>query len=167
MSHTVLLGLMLLVPVAVMALLRINAAMVFLSLCLGEVLVLQIAGDANSFLGLFTPHAGSLSKSTLQLGLLFGPPLITAVFLVLSIHGRLRSLLNIVPALGTAFLGILLAVPLFTPGLRHAVEGESLWQQLARAQALIVGVSAILTILLLWTQRHGTGERESKRRRRR
>jgi hypothetical protein len=155
MPQTVLLGLMIVAPMVALAALRINAVFVFLSLCLGDVLVKFVAGEANSLVSLLAPHASSASVSTVKLVLLFGPAVITSALMVLSVHGRLRNLLNLLPAAGAAFLGVLLAVPLFTSGLRRALESEAAWQQLSRAQALIVGISAIICVALLLNQRQG------------
>ena len=59
MAPAVILSAIVLVPVVVLMLLRIIAALVFLSLCLGNVLVQFIAPDANSFRALFSAHVPS------------------------------------------------------------------------------------------------------------
>jgi hypothetical protein len=152
------------VPVLLLTVLRINAVMVFLSLCLGEVLVKYVADDASTMLNLFSSHPASIvSKSMLQLALLIGPAILTGVFMIFSVKGRSKVLLNILPAAGTAFLGVVLAVPLLAPGLRHAIESEQAWHQLTRAQALVLGVSAIISLLFMWTQRHTKSGSHSSR----
>ncbi len=144
------------VPIAVLTVLRINAAMVFLSLCLGYVLVQFVANDTDSLISFIAPNAGSVSASTLRLGMLLTPVVLTAILMVFSIHGRIRAVLNVLPAVGSALLGLLLAVPLLTPGLRYAIQSQSLWQQINKPQALIVGASAFVSLLFLWTQRRSS-----------
>lgn len=53
MSPEFALAAIVLAPVVLLMVLRVNAALVFLSLCLGDVLVQFTANDANSFLTTF------------------------------------------------------------------------------------------------------------------
>lgn len=144
------------VPIVVLTVLRINAAMVFLSLCLGYVLVQFVANDTDSLISFIAPNASSVSASTLRLGMLFTPVVLTSIIMMFSVHGRVRVALNALPAAGVATLGLLLAVPLFTPGLHHAIEAQTLWWNIAKAQAMIVGASSFVSLVFLWSQRrHG------------
>ena len=56
MTPAIALSAIVLVPAVLLMVLRINAALVFLSLCLGNVLVQFVAPDAHSFLTLFSAH---------------------------------------------------------------------------------------------------------------
>ncbi|HUS26000.1 MAG TPA: hypothetical protein VMY99_01470 [Nevskiaceae bacterium] len=153
----------LVVPVVLFVGLRINAVMVFLSLCLGEVLVRYVSDDANVMLNLFSSHQpGTVSKSTLQIALLLLPAVLTSVFMIFSMHGRMRVVLNVLPAAAASLLGILLAVPLLPPGLRHNLQAQDAWHYLIHAQALIVGVGALTSLLFLWMQRHHQSERRKR-----
>ena len=153
MSHDLPLVIAFFAPVLVLVLLGVNAAMVFLSLCLGQVLVKYVATDAVSGLTMLSPHISDLSKSSLQLAFLFAPAAVTTIIMIGSIRGKIRRLINILPALGVGLLTVILGVPLCTPGLRSAIDSGSLWQQLNRGQALVVGVSAFISLLFLWSQR--------------
>jgi hypothetical protein len=158
MSDSITLVIALVVPVVLLSALRINAVMVFLSLCLGAVLVKYVGTDANSMITLFLPRASDLCNSTVELILLIGPVVATSVFMLFSVHGHIKTLLNILPAAGASFLGVLMAIPLLTPGLRYAIESQSTWQEAVRAQDLIVGATALMSLMVLWTQRHHKGE---------
>lgn len=153
----------LVIPLVVLTALRINAAMVFLSLCLGYVLVTFVANDADSLISFLAPDANSVSASTLRLGMLLTPVVLTSIFMLFSVHGRIKVALNALPAAGVSILGLLLAVPLFTPGLRYAIESQSLWQQISQAQAMIVGISAFISLIFLWVQRRHTAKLEHRR----
>jgi hypothetical protein len=156
-TPTVILTAIVLLPVLVMMVLRINATLVFLSLCLGDVLVQFVAPDANSFMGLFMGHGSHADNNTIKLALLVLPVVLTAVFMIRTVRGGLRLLLNALPAIGVGLLAALLVVPLLSAGLRHNVVDSSLWQQVERAQDLIVGSSAFVCLLVLWLQRPKAG----------
>lgn len=153
----------LIVPLVVLTVLRINAAMVFLSLCLGYVLVEFVAKDADSLISFIAPDVNSVSASTLRLVMLFVPVVLTSIFMVFTMKGHVKVILNTLPAAGVAVLGLLLAVPLFTPGLRYAIESQSLWREISDAQAMIVGITAFVSLIFLWFQRraHKSGHRRS------
>jgi hypothetical protein len=158
MPDNIVLLVALVLPIVAMTILRVNAVMVFLGLCLGEVLVTFVGDDSSVMLNLFSSQRPSeLSQSTLRLALLLAPAILTAVFTLFSIKGRGRVLLNIVPAAGAAFLGLVLAVPELSPGARTSIQNGQTWQQLTQAQAMIIGVSALVSLLFFWLQRRSGG----------
>ena len=138
MSQTAFLIAILVLPVIALTVLRINAVMVFLSLCLGNVLVQYVASDANSLLEMFAPNASQISTSTIQLVVLLLPAVLTSVFMVLSVHGRGKTLMNLLPAAGTGLLAALLIVPLLPAGTRFGIQAQPLWSELSKLQSLIV-----------------------------
>ena len=148
--------------------LRVNATLVFLSLCLGDVLVQFVAADAGSFMSLLhSTHATQVtdtvatSSNVVKLVLLLLPVLLTTLFMIKTVKGG-KLLLNIFPAAGSGLLGGLLVVPLLSPGLSHNIIASSLWIQVSRAQNLIVGSSALICLLVLWAQRPKTGGGDDK-----
>lgn len=148
------------VPVLILMFLRINAALVFLSLCLGDVLVQFVAPDANSFMELFSAHVPEgvdTGNDNIKIFLLLLPVILTAIFMIRTVRGKGRLALNLLPAMGVGLLGALLIVPLLPPGLSHNIVNSSLWSQAQRAQDLIVGMSALICLLVLWLQRPKTG----------
>ena len=160
MTPVIILGGIVLVPVVVLMVLRINAALVFLSLCLGDVLVQFVAPDANSFLTLFSAHVPKgidTGNDMIKIVLLLVPVILTAIFMIRTVNGYGRLALNLLPAAGVGLLGGLLIVPLLPSGLSHNIIGSSLWSQIQRTQDLIVGGSALVCLLVLWLQRPTTG----------
>lgn len=164
MSNELILILALVLPAVLLVLLRINAALIFLSLTLGLALVEFVAGEANSLLTLFGLAGGSVSASTLQLILLFAPAVATFVMTIFSLHGRLRVVLNLVPAVSAAAFAVLLAVPLLPSGVSAELKDQSIWQELVRAQALVVGVGALVSLSFLWTQRRSFKHHDKRKR---
>jgi len=150
-----------LAPVVLLMVLRVNAALVFLSLCLGDVLVQFVANDTSEFLTLHAnqvpQQAASAGSETVKIVLLLLPVVLTTIFMIRTIRGTGRLFLNLLPAAGVGLLGGLLVVPLLPAGLSHNIVDSSLWSQVQRAQDLIVGASALVCLLVLWLQRPKTG----------
>ncbi len=149
-----------LAPILTLMVLRINAALVFLSLCLGDVLVQFVAKDTTEFLTLHADkvtQAVNTGNNNVKLILLLLPVILTAVFMIRTINGSSRLALNLLPAAGVGLLGALLVVPLLPPGLAHNVVGSPLWTQVTRVQDLIVGASALVCLFALWLQRPKAG----------
>lgn len=161
MTPEVTLALIVFLPVAFILFFRINAALVFLSLCLGYILMQFVAPDANSFFELFNakiPENNDQSSDIVKLVLLLLPAVLTSIFMIRTVIGTAKQFLNVLPALGVGLLGALLVVPLLPPGLSHNIVDSELWDQLLKAQNLIVGASALSCLLVLWVQRPKTGE---------
>ncbi len=152
MSPLVLLALMAAIPVIVLMVLRINAAIVFLSLCLGSVLVRFVGGETKSMVNLF---AGSkvLSNTNVSLALLLLPAVFTAAVMIGTLRGKMGLLLNLLPAISAGLLAVLLAEPILSPGLRGSIGATAVWHDVVRAQVLVVGIGSFVSLLFLWMQR--------------
>ena len=146
----VIIGLLIL-PVVLLMLLRVNAAMIFLSLCLGYVVMQFLSADVQAFATTFMTHT-TVSTDAMKLGLLLFPPALTTLFMIGTARGA-RFILNIIPALAVGYLAVLLVVPLLPPGTAHAIMGVSLWRYAVRLQAALVGGGALVSLFFLWTQR--------------
>jgi hypothetical protein len=161
MNPTTILAAIVIIPAAVLMLLRINAALVFLSLCLGNVLVQFVASDASSWLTTFssshTTTVVTTTNSNIKIALLLLPAVLTAVFMIRTIQGNSRLLLNLLPSVGVGLLGALLVVPLLEPQLSHNIIASSLWFQAQQAENLIIGASAVVCLVVLWLQRPKAG----------
>lgn len=127
--------------------------MVFLSVCLGAVLVDHVSSDANLIVGSFSPTTNSLSQTTIELCLLLVPAITTTIIMLFSVHGRLRVFLNLFPAAASSMLLVLLAVPMLPRGLAFALMTQPTWRILSNAEALVIGLGALVSLFFLWTQR--------------
>ena len=154
------------VPILLLIVLRINAAIVFLSLCLGSVLVQFVGKDTSSFVNLF-----SASKLVMEYGssifLLLLPVVFTMIVMIGTVRGKFRIFLNVLPAVAVGVVGLMLAEPYFMPGLRGAVTGTSAWHQLQKVDVLVVTASTIVSLFFLWLQRpkrsgHDDGHKHGK-----
>lgn len=153
MPHDILLAAIVLIPIIVCTVLRINAVMVFLSLCLGNILVTYVASDANSLLTLFAPGISNKVTSFIQLIVLLLPVVLTSVIMMLSINNRGKVIMNILPAVGVGYLSVLLIVPLLPPDIRSSVQSAHLWPEFVKLQSLVVGITAVISLFFLWRQR--------------
>ncbi len=151
-----------LVPVVLLMVLRINATLVFLSLCLGSILVRFSSHDVSSLLALFSarvPKGVDTSSKNVSLALLLLPTLLTAIFMIRTVRGHGKLALNLLPAAGVGLLGALLAVPLLPGGLSHDIINSAIWSQSQNVQGTVVGAAATICLLVLWMQRpHGGHE---------
>ena len=150
-------------PIALMTLLRINASLVFLSICLGSVLLQFVSQDAIRLVGVFSARGSGLSESNVKLVLLLVPVVLTMLFMIHTVRGK-KLILNVLPAAGASVLLILLVKPLLSPGLAGSIAASPLWKQLEQSQDLIVGSSAFIVLLFLWLQRPKAPEHDRKHR---
>jgi hypothetical protein len=150
-------------PVLVLTVLRINATLVFLSLCLGAVLVQFVGDEAANTIGILASD-GSTNLELVSLGLLLLPAVFTAVVMIRTVKGNLKLAINLLPAISVGVLGLLLAEPLFSDGLRASIEATDAWLMITKLQTVVVGVSAIISLFFLWLQRpkHHKEEKHAK-----
>lgn len=146
-------------PVVVLSILRVNAAIIFLSLCLGSVLEQFAGNDAHSFTNLLSTKP-SISSYGISLALLLLPAVFTTLVMIATVRGSLGLILNILPAISVGLLAVLLVVPLMSPGLHGAIVSTNIWQYVQRAQVLVITVGSILSLLFLWMQRPKHAHRE-------
>lgn len=155
MDPIVILVVLLAAPVIAIMWLKINASQVFLSLCLGNILVQFISADAAKILTSTSArtYGSEPSLAYVNLFLLLLPVVLTAVIMIHSVRGRAKLAFNLLPAVGVGLLGTLLAVPLLSAGLTGSLTQLPLWRELENLQTLILSISAMLSLLFLWMQR--------------
>lgn len=161
MSPEITLAAIVLIPAILLMVLRINAALVFLSLCLGNVLVQFVASDASTWLTTFTSsHTTTVvttTNSNIKLALLLLPAVLTAFFMIRTVNDNVRLAMNLLPAAGVGLLGALLVVPLLSPSVSHDIIASNLWWQAQQSQNVIIGLSAVVCLVALWMQRPKAG----------
>ena len=159
MPLAVLIGLVA-VPVALLFFLRVNAAFVFLSLCLGNVLVQFAGADAVSIVAGASTSAYA-TASTIKLALLVAPAVLTIIFMIGTVKGN-KKYFNLLPAAVTGLLVALLAVPLLSPGLSTNVQALSAWQSVQQLQSGVVAGSTLVCLIFLWSSRPKHDEKGKK-----
>ncbi len=159
MDPIIILIVVLAAPVLLLTFLRVNAAQVFLSLCLGSVLVQFVGPDAATIVASTSARHAEVpsSQQYVNLVLLLLPVVLTTVFMIYSIKGKARLAFNILPAVGVGTLIALLAVPLMSAGLTGSITQLPLWHKLESLQILIISLNTLLTLLFMWMQRPKSG----------
>ncbi len=153
MNALIILALIAGLPVVLMMVLRINAALVFLSLCLGNLLVQFLGSDAQSLLNLAAKRGHNASIQMIDLALLLVPVALTSIFMIRSVKGHAKLTWNILPAVATGLVGALLVVPLLPGGTQHSILTSPYWEQLVKVQSLVVALATLICLLFLWMQR--------------
>jgi hypothetical protein len=150
-------------PVVLLYLLRVNAAFVFLSLCLGDVLVQFSGSDAASIVAGASTNSYA-TTSSIKLALLVAPAVLTILFMMGTSKSQKR-LLNILPSAAAGLLLALLAVPLLPPGLSNNIQGLPVWVNTSQLQSGIIATSTLVCLIFLWLSRpkHGGKEHKGKR----
>ena len=153
-SGTLWLAIIALAPIVGIFLLGANAALVFLSLCLGYVLYSFDAHNATSAINSlhqysFTNHLKT-SAIVINLVLLLGPALITLVIQIRSMHGS-RRLFNLIPAVFCGLFAALIVVPALPASVASSIGATPYWGKLAHYQDDIVGIGAAVAIVFFWS----------------
>lgn len=154
MSSFILLAI-LLGPLVVLSLLKVNAVFVYLSLCMGAV-VTEFASN-NKLLNSFVSNTNVINKyinnnSDIKLALLLIPPVLTTIFMIRTAKTHKLSL-NMFGALSVGLLAIFLVVPILPPGLQDSALKSPIWTNIVSYRGLIVGACSILILVMLLLQR--------------
>jgi hypothetical protein len=161
MTPIVVLAGLVVVPIVVLFVLRVNAALVFLSLCLGDILVQFVGKNAATIIS-NTGRNVQVTGTAIDLGLLVAPAVITTVLMVKTVNGH-KKLLNLLPAAGTGLLTALLVVPLLSSNLANNILQSKPWHDIQSIQSGIVAASALICLFFLLLQRpKHSSEKESK-----
>lgn len=153
MTPLVLIAAILAVPVLLINILRINAMMVFLSLCLGVVLVKFVGTEASDTVGILAMGTGKSNPSLISLVLLYAPAVITSVFMIRSVKSPLKRLLNFFMSFAVSALIVLLAEPYLSASLHTTLTDSVIWTYLEKLETGLITLGAIITLVLLWLQR--------------
>lgn len=148
MANLIILGALALVPLLLILVLRANAAIAFMGLCVGSVLVTYTTQDVTSIASGLSPHPGITMTHWVQLALLTLPFLLTCWFTRHSVKGS-RQLFNFLPAISCGLLFALLVVPLLSASLQHALEHQTVWHQLDSLQTAVVLGGAVLSLAFI------------------
>jgi hypothetical protein len=167
MSSAITLACIIFIPIAIIIALRVNATLVFLSLCLGDVLAQFISSDTNSLSGILSSsHVTANLHPTSNIWkiiLILVPVVVTTIIMIHTVKGNAKVFMNLVPAAGLGLVGALLIVPLLPAQASQNIIDSNLWEQLTNVQSLIVGISGLACLSFLWMQRPKGGGGKHKK----
>lgn len=144
----ILLAAMVFGPLAIGLLLKSNAAMGFLALAVGSVVVTYGGSDISSTIKQI--GLGPYSTSAVELVLLITPLVITLLLTRKAVAKRSKYQFQAVAALAAGGLLALAAVPLLTDTMQISFASSQAWIDLQKIQATVVGVGALCSLLLIW-----------------
>jgi hypothetical protein len=136
-------------PLLLTFLLKSNAALSFLSLCAGFVIISFASFDLKNLTGQLN---FSVNSSTLNLTLLILPLLFTLLFTKGKSKNGFGRALSLLIALCAGVLLALVGVPLLSSSLRSGFSDSSAWSDLQKAQAAVVGAGVFLSLMFVWAK---------------
>jgi hypothetical protein len=140
---------------------KTNAAMVFLALCGGSVLV-TLMGEDVSLLAKSLSSGNAVAPIAAQIGLLLLPVLLCVLFLKGSVSPS-KMLFQLLPALATAIVGVLLVVPLLSSGAQKTLGDNFIWQQLQQFEPVVLLVGVFGSLLVAAVSSHHKKEEHHKK----
>lgn len=165
MNPLIVMGLIALVPVALILVTRTKAAFVFMALTVGFALSSFVGDQALDMVQLFTRSYSQSTQTAVQIGLIAAPVLLTILFLSKTVTAA-KVLFNIPPAMLTGITALFMIAPLLPDVIQNDVYGTSLWDQLVKYQPMLIGAGAFLCLLQMWATgaslRHKRRERHKK-----
>lgn len=158
MSAIVIVALIIAVPFLFGMVFRVNAALIFVSIMAGSLLVQEFADDASLVISSFVRSGDPLVVAQLVLQFL---PIILMLLLARRTIGKGTVLLQTVPLLFSCALLGLLTLKLLPGSLTSEFYTSPIGAQVTQTQSLVIGAAAVSQLLFVWaTQRP---ERHSKR----
>lgn len=148
------------IPATLLIILRTNAAIAFLSLCAGSVLVTYVGNEVGT-VGAMINSNSNLVSEYLIIALFIVPVVLSAVLLGKSVYGP-KNLLNVLPAIGVGLVGTLMIVPFLPMGLNDSIMKTDGWSVLHNNQSVIVLISVVISLVSLWMSRPKTGNGKKK-----
>lgn len=150
-----LLGVMILGPLVLTFLLKSNAALGFLVLCVGFVLSTSVIGDLKHLLSQLNL---STTSSTIGIILLTVPLVLTLLLTRKSAGKGFKFWLQLAIALCGGGLLALSVGPILSSSSQLNVTTSGFWTNLQKIQSEIIGIGALISLLLIWfggLKRHG------------
>ena len=159
MAPVLVLGLFVGVPIALILLFRSNAAIIFLSLCVGDLLVHYVGTDA------ITAASNRVSANNLpsivQIGLLLLPAFLSLLLLRKSVSPS-KLPLNVVAAVGVGLVTAILVVPLLPGGVQANVVNNVWWTRAAPYQKWVIAGGSAVALIGVWFARGGSRAHSKK-----
>ena len=143
----VVLGVMVLGPVMLTYLLKSNAALGFLTVCVSFVLSTSVIGDLKNLLSQLNL---STTSSTVSIVILILPLVLTLLLTRRSAGKGIKFGLQLVAAICHGGLLALSVGPVLGSSTQFDVTASSFWTQLIKIQSVVIGAGALSSLFLIW-----------------
>lgn len=150
MTYMLILAMIMLVPAAILVLLKANGGVAFLSLCLGSILTLAVGPDVAPLLASFSPGNTLAIEQWTKVVLLLLPFIATLLLTKGNIRGGPKMAVNIVVSLAAGALLAVLLTPLLPSELQLALKEEVLWREVTNLYTAIIIVGSITSMAMLF-----------------
>lgn len=141
-------------PALLTLLLESDAALGFLALCTGFTAATYASGSTQEWLAHLSTSGQLLSANAINVIMVAAPLAIT--LLLTRKHGsRKKFYLEIIPALAAGGLLAIAVAPLLSNWINVDFNTVSFWKQLQSHAAIIVGVGALVSLVMVWLGGHG------------
>jgi hypothetical protein len=155
----IVLAILVFAPLAITFLLKSNAALAFLALCAGFVLISFASAD----IGNLTKNLSiQVNSSTLNLLLLIVPFALTLLLTPKAFSGRIRLVLQCVCALCAGGLLALVAIPLLSESVRLNFANSWGWNNLQKLQTPLISGGIALSLVLVWFGKSASHHKKHK-----
>jgi hypothetical protein len=143
----------LIIPILAVILLRVNAVFVYFGLCLGYVLSQFDGGNKYVTKLAKTREVVKLGGTNdIRLILLILPAVVILLFMIKTAHGG-KFGPNLLPAIATGILAVLLVVPELPIRTAVNVMNSSMWQDITKYQGALIGTTSLIVLVLFLMQR--------------
>ncbi len=166
MQSLVIVAIVAAIPVILILLLRVNAGLVFLSACAGTLIAKYFGQDVETFARGFIAQPGVSLLSSTRLLLIILPVLVTIIALRRTVAGA-QHLINLIVALATGLSLIFLAFPYLSSGTAGTIRQVPFWSTAEQMQGTIIGATAFLSLIMLWSLRALKHPKKDKKKRHR
>ncbi|MGA3150485.1 MAG: hypothetical protein ABSD10_02660 [Candidatus Saccharimonadales bacterium] len=139
-------------PLVLTFLLRADAALGFLALCTGFTAATYASGSTQHWLSHLVSSGQLLSGNAINL-IMIAVPLAITLLLTRKHATHSRFYLQIVPALASGGLLALTVGPLLSNWANINFSNLSIWNQLEKQEAIIIGIGTLVSLLLVWFSR--------------
>ncbi|MBP9852520.1 MAG: hypothetical protein QG629_102 [Patescibacteria group bacterium] len=153
MIATVVFASLILVPIALLVLLRSNGTVLFLSVCLGYMLAQFVSADMVEGLSMFVKLNALVVGDYFQMILLCLPVVLILLFARGSKHNGLGKIIHFLPGIAAGLLLGLLAVGYMPRELQTEIKALEYWRVLSNLQTGIVIAGAFFGLLHLFMDR--------------
>lgn len=127
--------------------LRTNSAVCYLAMCAGSVLLLSSGENVGLVAQSLT--SGMSSAATVAKFVLLFAPLVVCSFLLRGQVSKWLLAFSMIPAICTAFLAAVLAVPLLSEATQASIQATETWEMLVQYQEAFTGIGLVASLILI------------------
>ena len=143
----IILGAIIILPVAISFLLKSNGAIGFLTVCAGFVLSTSAVGDLKQLLNQMDL---TVTETTLALVLVSAPMLLTLLLVRSPARHGPMFIMQLLAALAAGGLLALTIGPLLGESDEFNLNNSQIWKTLQDIQAPFIGAGALISFMLIW-----------------